>query len=335
MLQNNAFSMYNKTTKTLVDGYLYHKNSFCEKCFNDGHKKCRRYYEKINVQNNEIITCPYGLTTIIYNGNIFTSIITNDNINKQTLSNFGNDIKNQIRFSKEQALELIKSTVERDEKLERYRETVHDLRNMASYFNAMIDEYLEDKEVELLSSKELSLISLYELINFRLDILYGKVDLTSTIEKEQKLHPIVLKMIHLLKYKARAKGINIDLSKKQDNYFNITKSLYLAIFILLENAIKYAIPNTTININFIESDKFSKIVIKNQTKQMNEKDGNILLQKGIRGSNADSLGSGIGLAFANELLENMGANLKIELSKKTNKSMFSSIITLENVTKRI
>ncbi len=331
MLQNNVFPIFDKKYNKFVDGYVYNTHDFCKRCIKEKNKKCENYYNKINSNENIVMKCPYGLTTIIYNGNIFSSIVVKENIDNKTKKNFENEIKKEIKYSEEQAISLIKKSVERDEQLERYRETVHDLRNMASYFNSMIDDFKEEKQDKELTSSEMSLISLYELINFRLDILYGKVDLTNIIEKQQKLHPIVAKLKYLLKYKARQKDINIIISNKQDNYFEITKSLYLALFILMENSIKYAIPSTTINIDFIENNESSTISISNVSNKIETQNSNELIQKGVRGSNAIGLGSGIGLAFANELLTNMGAMLEIEINElDNNQSKFTSKITIKN-----
>lgn len=331
MLQNNVFPIFDKKYKKFVDGYVYNAHDFCIKCIKQKNKKCENYYDKIEQDEERIMTCPYGLTTIVYKGNIFSSIMVRENINHKTKGNFEKELKKEVKFSEEQAINLIKKAVERDEQLERYRETVHDLRNMASYFNSMVDEFKEEKQDAELTSNEMSLISLYELINFRLDILYGKVDLTNIIEKKQKLHPIVAKLNYLLKYKARQKDISINISNKQENYFEITKSLYLALFILMENSIKYAIPSTSIEINFLETLEKSTIVISNICNKISEINGNELIQKGVRGSNAIGPGSGIGLAFANELLINMGAVLEIEISNvNDNESNFTSKITISN-----
>ena len=332
MLQNNIFPIYDKKYKKLLDGYVYPKYSFCEKCLKDPNKKCSKYYDNIDLEKDGIYSCPYGLSTIVHKGNILTSIIVNENISGKTRNNFEYELKHGVKFTTEQAMILVKKSIERDMILERYKETVHDLRNMASYFNSMIDEFKEEKGDKELTSNEMSLISLYELINFRLDILYGKVDLTDIIEKEQKLHPIVAKLNYILRYKARQKGIKVNISNKQQNSFNITKSLYLSLFILMENAIKYAKPNTTIEINFDENSEHSIIKISNISEKINEIDGNKLIQKGVRGSNATNLGSGIGLAFAYELLEEMGAELKIELIQKNDKeTLFVSSVKLEGV----
>lgn len=331
MLQNNIFPLYDKKYEKFVDGYVYKTHDFCIKCIKEGNKKCKNHYNNLKCNEEQLVKCPYGLTSVVHNGNIFSSILVKENINNKTKGNFDKELKKELKFSKEQVMNLIKKSVERDEQLEKYRETVHDLRNMASYFNSMVDEFKEEKKNEELTSNEMSLISLYELINFRLDILYGKVDLTNIIEKKQKLHPIVTKLRYLLKYKAHQKDIKMNVSNKQSNYFAITKSLYLALFILMENSIKYALPTSTIEITFEEDKESSTIVISNESSKINETDGNSLIQKGVRGSNANSPGSGIGLAFANELLIDMGAILNIEIKKiNDQESKFISKVTLKD-----
>ena len=337
MLTNNIFPIYDKQSKKIIDGYIYTKSNFCEKCSEDEHKKCLKYYENIDENINETYTCPYGLSTIVYNGNIVTSILINERFNKKTQNNLKNEIKNVVRFSETQAKELITRSIERDIKLEEYREAIHDLRNIASYFNSMIDEFKEENNENELSSTEKSLISLYELINFRLDVLSGRVDLTSIIEKEQKLHPIVTKLNHILKYKASQKSISVNIGSNQNNYFKITKSLYLSLFILLENSIKYSKPNNRIDVAFTEDSDSTVIKIRNVTSKMEEIDASTLIKKGVRGSNAKNsgqLGSGLGLALANDLLLKTGASLKIEINQhSSNESIFLAYITLNNPVK--
>lgn len=229
-------------------------------------------------------------------------------------------------------ISLLNSVEDKEKTIETYREAVHDLRNSASYFNSMIDDYRSEHQSPL-SSCEKSFISLYELINFRLDILHGDIDLTSVIEKHQKIHPLVVKLYHILKYKAEPKKVNVHISANQANSFMITKSLYLSLFILMENAIKYAKPQTFVNIDFEEDDNKTVIIIKNVSEKITE-DADYLLIKGNRGSNAQNsgkLGSGFGLAMSSEFLKKTNAKLEIELDQKDKETtIFYTKISLFN-----
>lgn len=331
MLQSNIFPKYEKDQNKIIDGSVYSKFNKCEKCLNSNNKKCNNFYDKMKNVDDGIYQCPYGLSTIVYNDNIITSLLIIELINDKTKYNFKEELKTKTKFFLDDIEQIIKINIDRDMKLDTYKESVHDLRNIASYFNAMVDEYIEAQKDKSLSSIEKSFISLYELINFRLDILNGSVDLTNILEKEQKIHPLVVKLSYLLKYKAHQKGIDINIDHVQDNSFNITKSLYLALFILMENAVKYALPNSKIKINFIETKNITKISIVNISDKIIETDADLLLKKGVRGSNGIGVGSGIGLTMASELLEKMGSSLNIKLfSISDNQTKFITEIELNN-----
>ncbi len=331
MLQLNTFTSYDKKSSTLVDGKIFKKCKYCDKKICDQHSKCHNFYNNLDLSKDNTYTCPYGLTVMIRNGNIITSLIIRERITRKTRNNFTEDLKKTTIYSEEEINNFINYSFNRDYELERYREAIHDIRNAATYFSLMVEEFKNNKGQEKLTNDEESLISLYELINFRLDVLDEDVISTQLEEKNQKIHPMIIKLSYMLSYKAKSRNIKIKVSPNQENHFNINNHLYLALFILIENSVKYALPNTTINIDFEETLNQTKIYIKNISNKINVKNPNDLLKKGIRGDNSKSLGSGIGLPFANELLEKTHAKLDIEIKKSNNgNDIFLIIITLEN-----
>lgn len=331
MLQLNTFTSYDKKSATLIEGKIFKKCSYCSKKICDEHGKCHNFYKNIDISQNNVLTCPYGLTTIVRDGNIITSLLIREKLNHKIRTNFKDDIKKNTIYSEEAIHDFINYSFSRDYELERYREAIHDIRNAATYFSLMIEEFKNNKGQEKLTKDEESLISLYELINFRLDVLDEDVISTQLEEKKQKIHPMIIKLSYMLSYKANSRNIRIQVSPKQDNYVNINNHLYLALFILIENSVKYALPDTTINIDFEESDSQTIIYIKNISKKININNPNDLLKKGIRGDNSKSLGSGIGLSFANELLEKNHAKLDIEIKNSSKENdIFKIIITINN-----
>lgn len=227
---------------------------------------------------------------------------------------------------------LLTDYVEKEYKNESYRATIHDLRNISRNFNYMIDEYKREKKGTIFSDTEESLVSLYELLNFRIDILSGTVSLTREIAKEQKIHPLVLKLTHILKYRSDQKEVKFVISD-QHNSFKITKALYLSLFIVLENAVKYSIPDSNIDVTFNEDNQQTIICISNICEKIDE-DANYLIKNGNRGSNAlkkGTLGNGIGLSLVDELLKQTHAEMKIRITDINNElSKFRVNIILHN-----
>lgn len=329
MLQFNTFTSYDKKSSTLVEGKIFKKCNFCDKKICDNHSRCCSFYNNIDLSKDEVHICPYGCTVIVKEGNIITSLLIRERINNKTKKNFSKDLREKTVYSEEEIMNFMNYSFSRDYELERYKEAIHDIRNAATYFSLMIEEFKNNKGQEKLTDDEVALISLYELINFRLDVLDEDVISTKLEEKIQKIHPMIMKLTYMLSYKAKSRNIKIKVSPNQENYFSVNNHLYLALFILIENSVKYALSNTTINIDFEETEDKTVIFIKNISNPIKIINPNDLLKKGIRGDNSKALGSGIGLSFANELLEKTHAELDIDIKKSNSgNDVFIIIITL-------
>lgn len=331
MLQISTFTTYDKKSLSLIDGKVFKCCEYCKRRISDEHSGCENFYKKLDVSKEGKYVCPYGLTTIVKNGNIITSLIIKERLNNKSRHNFINEIKKNHIYLEDEIKGLIDYSFMRDYELERYKEAIHDIRNSATYFSLMIEEYKSNKNGATLTSDEESLISLYELINFRLDVLDEDVIATQLETKRQKLHPMLIKLSHILGYKAKSRNVRIIVSQYQNNYFDVNNHLYLALFILLENSVKYALSGTNIYVDFEENNDYTRVIIKNISNKIDIDNPKDLLKKGVRGLNSKSLGSGIGLPFANELLEKTDARLDLKIEKASEeKNTFIIEIILKN-----
>ena len=135
----------------------------------------------------------------------------------------------------------------------------------------------------------------------------------------------------MFNYTTNNKCVDIKISQIQNNSFKIKKALYLIIYILLENSVKFALPNTEIRINFIEDENNTTIVISNITEKITINDNNSLFERGVRGNNAKTLGSGIGLSYAKSLADGMSYPLIIETERYNSElDVFKVKITINN-----
>jgi signal transduction histidine kinase len=315
MYPNNLLCYYGDGK--INDGIICKQCSFCKHNIVDVTKKCKKFYNSINLFKEDFIKCPYGFYVYIINDYIFNGIVLKNDINSKVKNNLNSEFKCYPKYDIDEVKKLINYNLEQFLQNNKYRTAIHDLRNMATTFNAIVDKYKEEKDDPqyTYTDAELSLLSSYELFNLRLDVLNGIVDLNTVICSKQKLHPIVKKITHMLNYDAHKKQVSIKISAEQDNYFKITKALYLIIYILLENAVKFSVPGSEIRINFEEQTGSSIIVISNKTEKVLIEDKNLLLISGVRGKNAKTLGSGIGLSYAKSLAEGMKAKLSIDIEE--------------------
>ena len=91
-------------------------------------------------------------------------------------------------------------------------------------------------------------------------------------------------------------------------------------FILIENALKFALENTKVNINFsATSDKELKISISNECYQIENNEIDNIFISGFRSKSAmqNSKGSGLGLTVAKKIADASSVQLNCKYNVKT------------------
>ncbi|MEG0134707.1 MAG: HAMP domain-containing sensor histidine kinase [Cetobacterium sp.] len=329
--------------------------SFCKNAFANEHnkKKCISFYKKLFLkgEENEIAICPYGFTTYKKNGLIYTSFLLHEYYDKKKVE--GN-LKQESQILQDFQIytkERLEFALRKEEKAKIIQNTLHDLKNNSNHIMDMIEEFKQnhndflrsDSNIDSNLTKRLnSLISGYEFIRYRLNVHGKTLDETylgefeeSFSENEIKLHPILLKLVSIMRAKAKKKEIRFDLDSKTERIYRISSLLYLVLFIVLENAIKYSLPQNKIVITFEESSREyeTKIIIENKTKKLKLDELDQLFTRGVRGDNAISIpGSGYGLSIVKGLCDQ--SKIKINLEKDESdesKDNFRVLLTVSKV----
>lgn len=184
-----------------------------------------------------------------------------------------------------------------------------------------------------------TLFDFFHLIKYR--IIYLKRFLNIKNVEEGNLIKIninlvdeINKLINMMKHFASNKNININFIYEKSDKYNLLAfdSTSLVLFLILENAIKYAVVNSQIFIELSVDIHNNSFLIKfsNESENISKEKIVELINKGIQGDNAKK-GSGIGLYMANEILKNkMG---KLEISFNRDKNIFSCSIILKDLSK--
>ena len=106
-----------------------------------------------------------------------------------------------------------------------------------------------------------------------------------------------------------------------DGRFNIDyNAIKVASYYILDNAIKYSLENTGIQILFVDSDNTLEIVFRMVSPQILKEEQDLIFEKGFRGQNAKLLkssGSGYGLHCAKKILSIVQADLSFNSSDST------------------
>lgn len=326
-----SFIKYDKSTNTITNEANKKIPSFCLECIKDKTKKCQNYYNEIFKSGKDgLHICPYGFYSYYKKNNIYTSIILKEKDNRklmQTLKIRKEKITDFDLYTEEQLNDIMQDFDDLYTQNIELRDCMHDLRNMGGYFNSM-SETIELKYPELQEKYDdiKAMLALYDLINYRLNVYYG-VNESDNKRFRGQLYPILKKMQIMTSYQAKKKKINVNLSHKQENYLILSNNIYLVMFILLENAIKHSLHNSEILIEFIETKDKTIFSISNRSPLIEENEVAKLFERGYRGKNAISKGTGIGLSIAKEILKKHEYmyNIKID-NLNNNESIFKFII---------
>lgn len=325
-----SFIEYDISSKKLISENEKKIPSYCLKCISDSTKKCEKHYE--NIINNEedgIFECPYGFYSYFKKNKITTSLIFRDKKNNKlikTLKNRGKKLADYDMYTEEQFINLMDDIDQLYTKNIELRDCMHDLRNMGGYFNSM-SEIIEFKHKDLAENDEdvRAMLALYDLINYRLNV-NSEIEGINNKRIKAKLYPLVKKLQVMMRYQAKKKKIEFIIDYEQENQVILSNNIYLVIFILMENAVKHSGENAKINIDFEEDENYTTFSISNIGPYINEDEKDRLYERGYRGKNAISKGSGIGLSMVRQILEDYKYEYKLEITNINHKECIYNFI---------
>jgi signal transduction histidine kinase len=186
---------------------------------------------------------------------------------------------------------------------------VHDLRNISSsiYNNALeAKNSLSNNENRVLDLID-SVIAAQAMLKMRTDLIdfLGNPNSISGIEKIP-VYRRFDKVVKTFNIRARTQKIAISMTGNSFNFVDGPDILELVPYIIIDNAIKYSPPDTTVNITFSDKYRETEIAISSFGPKIEENEKFDIFSRGVRGINAmDSAkaGSGIGLALAKKIIE--------------------------------
>lgn len=310
------FVTYDKSQQNLKCETIENIPLYCQQCIVNANKKCQKYYKELFNRNEQgIYRCPYGFYSYYVRNNIYTSII-----NKDDISQVKNNIESKqqkLKMFNQYSLDHLKNIVQDYENLIfeniELRDCMHDLRNIGGYFNSMT-ESISLKHEDLIEADDdiKALVALYDLINYRLNVFYG-INESDNKRIKAKLYPLFRKLKVMMRYQAKKKKINIRLDFEQENTLILSNNIYLAMFILLENAIKHSIYKSEIDIQFEETINQTIVIISNTSPLICEDEYSKIFERGYRGVNCISKGSGIGLSLVKQILDTHNYKYDLEI----------------------
>lgn len=138
-----------------------------------------------------------------------------------------------------------------------------------------------------------------------------------SIVLQKKNHPIrkvVLNLFHIFFQDFNDLNVYVNFEENNDYFIFDYESIHVALYHLIDNATKYVIPNSTINVNFKQNPIAFSVILDMISIRIEDNEKFKLLEEGFSGEMARKLnkaGDGIGLARVSQILELNNAELLI------------------------
>ncbi len=132
--------------------------------------------------------------------------------------------------------------------------------------------------------------------------------------RQHKVHKVVLNALHLFFQDFRDKGVWIEVEQFEGSVAIDYESIQVALYHLIDNAVKYVLNNTRVNVTFPIVDGKQRIRFDMVSMLISDTDILRLFDEGYSGQLPRTLrlaGHGLGLAIARDLLKLNGADLEV------------------------
>lgn len=325
---------YVSKTGDLIDGEYFHLLPFCKA--NCHGKKCVDHYKIMACSDTGAYCCPYGLSSYVYSSpdgkRVFTGLRIKGVYNKKRakiaeskeyIYNPTVDSASCGAIVQEEAISHIEMESLKS-KLAAVEDLLHEARSLNSQIKNSIDLLWETNTDEdsidydmLITTLKNAHVSSFMIAN---RFSYFDSVLNPALSLGEPYSAVVFKkfdkMRKLLKgYNRKNVRISID-SPSQSNYrYNIYPTFETLLFLLLENAIKYAPNSSQIDVTFNENGHLLDVVIKSTGPYCDENEILHICEKGFRGQNAraaEERGQGFGLNFAKKISDMHGIGIDFQ-----------------------
>ncbi|MDO5157212.1 MAG: ATP-binding protein [Eubacteriales bacterium] len=219
------------------------------------------------------------------------------------------DIRQFTQYSLSQIVKIVTEFEKMDHEVQVRRLTIHDIKNATKHFIDLIDDVKNDEEVIKIAEandKLFSSVEGYNLIQYLLayhDKLLNYED--CKVEMAYiNFHQAIKKLSKLLMYRGMKKDVRIKFKGACRRSFSANKDLYLMYFILLENALKFSLERTEIDVVFsFTEEQELKIEISNECHTIALEEIDYIFNPGFRSESAvnSTKGSGLGLTLAKKI----------------------------------
>ncbi len=302
--------------------------SVCKKCVKEHDEKCINHYKEL--KSNCLTICPKGFYSIRMKDDIITCLTPIGCRGLKNMKKDGDNTSELVILSKDNINSIINSYYDLKDENDWLHASIHDLKNIVMYFNSMeFNVRQEFPDLSQTNDNFISMLELYNLMKYRLSLI-GTLPEQGYEKQFIPIHSLLLKLIRILNYKAKNKKVSFSIDSTELKVYG-NDYLYLAFFTLIDNAVKYAPPKSSITFYFEEKGKYLTVHVENIGPRLDEDEIDSITIRKYRGKyNTNTTGNGVGLAVYKEICDR--CNYKYKFKTKylnPNQSLFTALITLE------
>ena len=313
----------------LIDGSYIHLLPFCKNEFAKG--KCKTFYATIASKKPGFYTCPYGLSVLVFEKNghksFFTCLRERTTYKKKIAKITQSDSKTyNPLLDSEQLISLAQETLEiqcQQESLVQKNKEVDDLLHETCKLNGQIKTICDLIWENINSGNEYDiedLLSKIQDIHICSYIIFNRFQYFDTVlnpglSMGEPVRAIVFKKFDKMRKLLKGymhKNVWISIESKSTFSYNLYPTFETLLFVLLENAIKYAPNHSPITVTFDEKDDGFHALIQSEGPYCSKEELSLLGAKGFRAKNAQLTGTpgqGFGLNFAHKICEMHGIEI--------------------------
>lgn len=233
-------------------------------------------------------------------------------------------------------LESKQRRIDFEQNLALFNDTLHEVRKLNNQIKAGIDRLNSlMKQMNLESCNEADLKDFHNirktlnanasLLSIRMnsyDVFLNPESLYADMSVELGVYSKIEKVYKSLYAFRKEKGVDVQLRGESNQKFLLNSMIELAFFVIIENAIKYSMPTSIINIEFLPNEKEKKLIVKFVNWGIKPKQDEIphLVNRGNRSERAIRAGikgNGLGLFILSQICQVNKVKLEIDVKKET------------------
>lgn len=332
----------------LKNGSVFPVPSFCKSHCNS--KECKKHYSdlyKLQLKNK---ICPFGFATTILSiaeTEIILSCLNIESITKKKVISkilknkdflprlsqiqFNNLVSNskemflENKTSNLKLLELEKSQEEVNNQKSLLENTLHEIRKINAQLKSSVESFTSEYNRDKLNFDRLNRLctDIYASANL-LSIRFDTYDLEvnpdlnlNMVKSEIPIYKRIEKIYKCLNEKLKKRNVHLKLEGNSYKKFYSSNVIEIALFIVIENASKYAMENSDIVIRFEEDDTKLKVRFNNWGIRPDKSEIQHLTERGFRSNKVISTkqyeGRGIGLYLLKKICDNIDVTHKITI----------------------